>query len=36
MTSLFERKATPAEIWRAAEVCRARYLVEPLLYARAR
>ena len=33
---LFERKATPAEIWRAAEVCRARYLVEPLLYARAR
>ena len=33
---LVERKATPDEIWRAAEVCRARYLVEPLLYAMAR
>ncbi|WP_423928914.1 type IV toxin-antitoxin system AbiEi family antitoxin domain-containing protein [Candidatus Palauibacter sp.] len=33
---LLERKATPDEIWRAAEACRARYLVEPLLYARSR
>ena len=33
---LLERKATPDEIWRAAEACRARYLVEPLLYARGR
>ena len=33
---LLERKATPDEIWRAAEACRARYLVEPLLYDRAR
>ena len=33
---LLTRKATPDEIWRAAEVCGARYLVEPLLYDRAR
>lgn len=33
---LLERKATPDEIWRAAEACGARYLVEPLLYQRAR
>lgn len=34
--ALLCRKATPDEIWRAAEVCGARYLVEPLLYDRAR
>lgn len=33
---LLERKATPDEIWRAAKACGARYLVEPLLYQRAR
>ena len=33
---LLERKATPDEIGRAAEVCGALYLVEPLLYDRAR
>ena len=33
---LRHRMATPDEIWRAAEACGARYLVEPLLYDRAR
>ena len=33
---LLDRKATPDEIWRAAEACRARSLVEPYLYDRAR
>ena len=32
--ALDDRKATPGEIWRAAEVCGARSLVEPALYAR--
>ena len=32
--ALDDRKATPAQIWRAAEVCGARSLVEPALYAR--
>ena len=34
--ALVHRKATPDEIWRAAVACRARHLVEPLLYQRAR
>ena len=29
--ALYERKATTAQIWRAAEVCRARSLVRPAL-----
>ena len=29
--ALFERKATADQIWRAAEVCRAKSLVEPVL-----
>ena len=29
--ALYERKATTAQIWRAAEVCRARSLVRPVL-----
>ena len=29
-------KATPSQIWRAAEACRARSLLQPLLYARSR
>ena len=33
---LLDCKATPDEIWRAAEACRARSLVEPYLYDRAR
>ena len=33
---LLERGATPDEILRAAEACRARYVLEPLLYDRAR
>ncbi len=32
--ALNDGKATPGEIWRAAEVCGARSLVEPALYAR--
>jgi len=32
--ALDDRKATPGEIWRAAEVCGARSLVGPALYAR--
>lgn len=32
-TALRERKATPDEVWRAAEVCRARYLLGPALEA---
>lgn len=34
--ALLWNKATPGQIWRAAEACRARSLLEPLLYARAR
>ena len=34
--SLLWNKATPSEIWRAAEACRARSLLGPHLYARSR